>query len=69
MSCAKLLEKHVTADKARGTGLGTYSARLIARAFGGDVVADTTIPGRTVVAVTFRAPQDSAEIENTIPYV
>lgn len=55
---ARLFEKHVTAGKARGTGLGAYSARLIARAFGGDVVADTTIPGRTVVTVTLRAPQD-----------
>ncbi|BAH74671.1 putative sensor histidine kinase [Solidesulfovibrio magneticus RS-1] len=56
---ARLFEKHVTAGKARGTGLGAYSARLIARAFGGDVVADTTIPGRTVVTVTLRAPQDA----------
>lgn len=56
---ARLFEKHVTAGKARGTGLGAYSARLIARAFGGDVVADTTIPGRTVVTVTLRAPQSA----------
>lgn len=56
---ARLFEKHVTAGKARGTGLGAYSARLIARAFGGDVVADTTVPGRTVVTVTLRAPQDA----------
>ena len=45
--------------KPGGTGLGAYSARLIARAFGGDVVADTTSPGRTVVTVTLRAPQDA----------
>ncbi|EKO38708.1 MAG: histidine kinase [Solidesulfovibrio magneticus str. Maddingley MBC34] len=56
---ARLFEKHVTAGKARGTGLGAYSARLIARAFGGDVVADTTVPGRTVVTVTLRAPRDA----------
>ena len=56
---ARLFEKHVTAGKARGTGLGAYSARLIARAFGGDVVANTAIPGRTVVTVTLRAPQDA----------
>ena len=56
---ARLFEKHVTAGKARGTGLGAYSARLIARAFGGDVVADTAVPGRTVITVTLRAPQDA----------
>lgn len=56
---ARLFEKYATAGKARGTGLGAYSARLIARAFGGDVVADTSIPGRTVVTVTLRAPQDA----------
>jgi CheY-like chemotaxis protein len=33
----KFFEKYVTAGKARGTGLGTYSARLIARAHGGDI--------------------------------
>ena len=56
---ARLFEKYATAGKARGTGLGAYSARLIARAFGGDVVADTSIPGRTVVTVTLRAPQEA----------
>jgi signal transduction histidine kinase len=30
-------ERYVTAGKKRGTGLGTYSARLTARAHGGDV--------------------------------
>jgi signal transduction histidine kinase len=33
----RFFEKYVTAGKARGTGLGTYSARLIARAHGGDI--------------------------------
>jgi CheY-like chemotaxis protein len=30
-------EKYATSGKDRGTGLGTYSARLIARAHGGDI--------------------------------
>ncbi len=30
-------EKYATAGKSRGTGLGTYSARLIANAHGGDI--------------------------------
>lgn len=33
----RFFEKYATAGKTRGTGLGTYSARLIARAHGGDV--------------------------------
>lgn len=33
----RFFEKYATAGKARGTGLGTYSARLIARAHGGDI--------------------------------
>lgn len=34
----RVFEKYVTAGKAGGTGLGTYSARLMARTLGGDVV-------------------------------
>ncbi len=30
-------ERYVTAGKKKGTGLGTYSARLVARAHGGDI--------------------------------
>jgi two-component system, sensor histidine kinase and response regulator len=33
----RFFQKYVTAEKDRGTGLGTYSARLIARAHGGDI--------------------------------
>jgi CheY-like chemotaxis protein len=33
----RFFEKYATAGKSRGTGLGTYSARLIARAHGGDI--------------------------------
>lgn len=33
----RFFQKYVTAEKDRGTGLGTYSARLIARAHGGDM--------------------------------
>jgi len=44
-------EKYATADSANGTGLGTYSARLIARTHGGDIELDTGEPGRTTVTV------------------
>jgi len=33
----RFFEKYATSGKSRGTGLGTYSARLIARAHGGDI--------------------------------
>ena len=44
-------EKYVTSGKRFGTGLGTYSARIIARAHGGDVTLDTAVPGETRVLV------------------
>lgn len=33
----RFFERYVTAGKEKGTGLGTYSARLVARAHGGDI--------------------------------
>lgn len=33
----RFFEKYATSGKSRGTGLGTYSARLIAQAHGGDI--------------------------------
>ncbi|HML55232.1 MAG TPA: transporter substrate-binding domain-containing protein [Solidesulfovibrio magneticus] len=44
-------EKYVTRGKTFGTGLGTYSARLIARAHGGDAVLDLGEPGHVTVRV------------------
>jgi signal transduction histidine kinase len=48
---ATFFEKYVTSGKRFGTGLGTYSARMIARAHGGDVTLDTSAPGQTTVRV------------------
>jgi len=48
---ATFFEKYVTSGKAFGTGLGTYSARMMARAMGGDVELDASAPGRTTVVV------------------
>jgi len=45
-------DKYVTAGKRDGTGLGTYSARLIARQHGGDVTMHTAAGQGTVVTVT-----------------
>jgi len=48
---ASFFEKYATSGKHGGTGLGTYSALLVARAHGGDVLLDTAEPGRTSVQV------------------
>jgi signal transduction histidine kinase len=47
----RFFEKYVTSGKSFGTGLGAYSARIMARAHGGDVELDTSAPGRTTVRV------------------
>jgi len=48
-------DKYSTFGKRYGTGLGTYSARLIARTHGGDV--DYTTSGKKGTAVTVRLPK------------
>lgn len=45
-------QKYVRADTSPGSGLGTYSARLVARTHGGDITLDTATPGETRVMVT-----------------
>jgi PAS domain S-box-containing protein len=52
----RFFQKYVTAGKSRGTGLGAYSARLIAEAHGGTIALDTTQPGATTVRVTLPKP-------------
>ncbi|GAK61390.1 two-component hybrid sensor and regulator [Candidatus Vecturithrix granuli] len=47
----RFFEKYVTFGKHNGTGLGTYSARLIAGAHGGSVQLDASEPGSTTVIV------------------
>lgn len=44
-------EKYVTADKKDGTGLGTYSARLIAQTLGGTIALETGEEGMTLIRV------------------
>lgn len=46
----RFFEKYATSGKSRGTGLGTYSARLIARAHGGDISMESK-SGRVTVSV------------------
>jgi signal transduction histidine kinase len=47
----RFFEKYATSGKSRGTGLGTYSARLIARAHGGDIAMQSQ-SGTVTVTVT-----------------
>lgn len=53
----RLFEKYVTSGKPGGTGLGTYSARLIARTLGGEIAAECSDEaGTTTVVTRFPAP-------------
>jgi len=51
----RFFEKYATAGKPKGTGLGTYSARLIARAHGGDVAMATDDAAGTTITVSLPA--------------
>lgn len=45
--------KYVTAGKKNGTGLGTYSAALIAKTHAWKIRLDTSVPNETTVSVVF----------------
>lgn len=45
-------DKYVTSNKADGTGIGTYSARLMVHAQCGDIVLDTSTPDSTTLTMT-----------------
>ncbi len=51
----RFFEKYVTSGKSRGTGLGTYSARLIARAHRGVITMRTDEAAGTAVTVALPA--------------
>jgi len=48
----RFLERYATAGKKRGTGLGGFSARLMARTLGGDIGFVSTEEAGTVVTVS-----------------
>jgi two-component system sensor histidine kinase/response regulator len=48
----RFFHKFVTHGKTGGTGLGTYSAKLLATAQGGDVALDVSDPAGTTITVT-----------------
>jgi len=53
----RFFEKYATSGKTRGTGLGTYSARLIALAHGGDITMQTGEASGTEVTVSLPETQ------------
>jgi two-component system sensor histidine kinase/response regulator len=48
-------EKYSTSGKPGGTGLGTYSARLIAETLGGDIKLETS--DETGTSITIELPK------------
>jgi two-component system sensor histidine kinase/response regulator len=56
----RFFEKFSTSGKEHGTGLGTYSARLIAEIHGAQIAVDTSVPDCTTVTVCFPGPPGPA---------
>jgi two-component system sensor histidine kinase/response regulator len=50
---ATFFDKYATAGKSGGTGLGTYSARLIAETLGGKISLDTSEANKTIIQILF----------------
>lgn len=57
---AKFFEKYSTAGKSGGTGLGTYSARLMARTQGGDISLRTSEAHGTTLSVFLKTASAAA---------
>lgn len=53
----RFFEKYATAGKSDGTGLGTYSAWLIAKTLGGTISMQTSEEQGTTLTVTLPSPQ------------
>jgi K+-sensing histidine kinase KdpD len=48
-------DKYTTSGKKSGTGLGTYSARILIEAQNGDISLDTSLPGSVTIIVELPA--------------
>ncbi|MCM2288492.1 MAG: hybrid sensor histidine kinase/response regulator, partial [Sulfuritalea sp.] len=56
----RFFSKYVTAGKPGGSGLGAYSARLIAHALGGDLAMETSDEGGTTLELRLRRAASAA---------
>lgn len=65
---ASFFEKYATLGKASGTGLGTYSARLMARVQDGDVTMRTSEEDGTTLTVHLRAAPEG-KVPATVRHV
>jgi signal transduction histidine kinase/DNA-binding NarL/FixJ family response regulator len=63
----KFFEKYSTAGKSGGTGLGTYSARLMARTQGGDIELHTSEAEGTTLSVRLKAAPTGAAVARPGP--
>ncbi len=52
---ARFFDKYATYGKRNGSGIGTYSARLIAQAHGGDIALATSADAGTTLTITLGA--------------
>lgn len=52
----RFFDKYVTGGKVKGTGLGTYSARMIAETLNGAIKLDTSEETGTTITITFPKP-------------
>lgn len=59
----RFFEKYATAGKATGTGLGTYSARLMLRVMGGTLSLNTEEPGHTTLIVRLPASTGGGSVQ------
>jgi len=56
----RFFEKYATSGKVHGTGLGTYSARLMVRAMNGGIELDTSEPDATTLVVRLPLAEQAA---------
>ena len=64
---SRFFEKDVTAGKKGGTGLGTYSAALIAKTQNGEITLDTSVPGETTVTVLLPLAETTEHKTDSLP--
>ncbi len=63
----RFFEKYATSGKSGGTGLGTYSAHVMARVQGGSVTLDSSEPGSTTITVSLPRVDAAAAAAGFLP--